>query len=164
MLPRHKDVNNPKIIQAQVQLFGYLQPLILKQLGLDNPDNEGFSQESTAERSEKIKAAEEFIAFIQSQLQQNYNNYGELDFIVDKIMQQADELVGASGTKYFVPPRIYVDLGQNDDDANLPQGWGFKLNTLGALIYRGVMKDIALTPQPPTAEPPPENHPPRRKS
>ncbi|MGD1911758.1 MAG: hypothetical protein ACFB2X_13130 [Rivularia sp. (in: cyanobacteria)] len=164
LLPRHKDVNNPKIIQAQVQLFGYLQPLILKQLGLDNPDNEGFSQESTAERSEKIKAAEEFIAFIQSQLQQNYNNYGELDFIVDKIMQQADELVGASGTKYFVPPRIYVDLGQNDDDANLPQGWGFKLNTLGALIYRGVMKDIALTPQPPTAEPPPENHPPRRKS
>ena len=49
LLPRHKDVNNPKIIQAQVQLFGYLQPLILKQLGLDNPDNEGFSQESTAE-------------------------------------------------------------------------------------------------------------------
>ncbi|MEO1375190.1 MAG: hypothetical protein AAFW70_12885, partial [Cyanobacteria bacterium J06635_10] len=164
LLPRHKDVNNPKIIQAQVQLFGYLQPLILKQLGLDNPDDGGFSQEETAERNEKIKAAEEFIAFIQSQLQQNYNNYAELDFIVDKIMQQADELVGASGTTYFVPPRIYVDLGQNDDDANLPQGWGFKLNTLGALIYRGVMKDIALTPQPPTPEPPQENHPPRRKS
>ncbi|MEM9928056.1 MAG: hypothetical protein AAF915_30770 [Cyanobacteria bacterium P01_D01_bin.50] len=164
LLPRHKDVNNPKIIQAQVQLFGYLQPLILKQLGLENPDDEGFSQESAAERNQKIKAAEEFIALIQSQLQQNYNNYGELDFIVDKIMQQADELVGASGTKYFVPPRIYVDLGQNDDDANLPQGWGFKLNTLGALIYRGAIKDIALTPQPPTPEPPPENHPPRRKS
>ncbi len=173
LLPRHKDVNNPKIIEAQVKLFGYLEPLILKQLGLDNPYG-GISEEATAERDEKIKAVQEFIALIKSQLQQNYNSYAELDIVVDKIMQQADELVGASEAKYFVPPRIYVDLGQDDEDGNLPQGWGFKLNTLGALIYRGAIKDIAVTPQPPTPEPPPEapdtpetpprNNPPRRKS
>ena len=170
LLPRHKDVNNPKIIEAQVKLFGYLEPLIIKQLELDNPYGR-ISQEATAQREEKIKGVQEFIAFTKSQLQQNYNSYAELDFVVDKIMQQADELVGASDAKYFVPPRIYVDLGQNDGDGNLPQGWGFKLNTLGAIIYRGAIKDIAVTPQPPTPEPPPEtpetppeNNPPRRKS
>ncbi len=166
LLPRHKDVNNPKIIEAQVKLFGYLEPLILKQLGLDKPSNGGVSEAATAERQEKIRGVQEFIAFIKSQLQQNYNNYAELDAVVDKIMQQADELVGANDTKYFVPPRIYVDLGQNDDDGNLPQGWGFKLNTLGALIYRGAIRDIAVTPpeKPETPETPPENNPPRRKS
>ena len=173
LLPRHKDVNNPKIIEAQVKLFGYLEPLILKQLGLDNPYAGGSSEAAAAEREEKIKGVQEFITFIKSQLQQNYNNYGELDAVVDKIMQQADELVGADDAKYFVPPRIYVDLGQNDEDGNLPQGWGFKLNTLGALIYRGAIKDVAVTPPetppeipetPETPETPRENNPPRRKS
>ncbi|WP_414624074.1 hypothetical protein [Calothrix sp. CCY 0018] len=173
LLPRHKDVNNPKIIEAQVKLFGYLEPLILKQLGLDKPSNGGVSEAATVERQEKIKGVQEFITFIKSQLQQNYNNYAGLDAVVDKIMQQADELVGANDTKYFVPPRIYVDLGQNDDDGNLPQGWGFKLNTLGALIYRGAIRDIAVNPPetppeipetPETPETPPDNNPPRRKS
>ncbi len=159
LLPRHNDVNNPKIIQAQVKLFEYLEPLIIKQLGLDNPYAEGFSQEATATRDEKIKAVQKFINFTRDRLQQNYDNYAELDFVIDKIMQQADELVGTSDAKYFIPPRIYVDLGQNDDDGNLPQGWGFKLNTLGALIYRGALGDIAVTP-----ETPPENSPPRQKS
>ncbi|MBV6623812.1 MAG: hypothetical protein KI793_12900 [Rivularia sp. (in: Bacteria)] len=170
LLPRHQDVNNPTIIKAQVKLFGYLEPLILKQLGFDNPHVET-SEEATAETNEKIKGVKEFIAFIKSQLQQNYDSYAQLDSIVDKIMQQADELVGASDVKYFIPPRIYVDLGQNDNDDNLPQGWGFKLNTLGALIYRGAIINTGATPQPPAPEPPPEipetppeNNPPRRKS
>lgn len=172
LLPRHKDVNNAKIIQAQIKLFGYLEPLILAQLGIDNPYGEGIPQESNAEIDEKVKAVQEFIAFIQSQLQQNYNNYVELDLVVDKIMEKADGLVGANDAKYFVPPRIYVDLGQNDDDANLPQGWGFKLNTVGALIYRGALRDIAVTPpQPPTQKTPvktpetlPEENSPHSKS
>ncbi len=152
LLPRHQDVNNAKIIQAQVQLLGYLQPLILMQLGLDDPDGEQID--------EKVKAVNEFVAFIQSQLQQNYNNYAELDAIIDKIMQQADELVGANDAKYFVPPRIYIDLGQNDNDGNLPQGWGFKLNTIGALIYRGAIKDVVVTPpQPPTPIDTPSKNP-----
>ncbi len=180
LLPRHNDVNNPKIIEAQVKLFGYLEPLILKQLELDNPYGRRFSEEATAQREEKIKGVQEFLNFTRDRLQQNYDNYAELDFVIDKIMQQADELVGASEAKYFIPPRIYIDLGQNDGDGNLPQGWGFKLNTLGAIIYRGAIKDIAVTPQP-TPEPPPEipetppetpdtpetpreNNPPRRKS
>lgn len=29
-----------------------------------------------------------------------------------------------------------MDLGQNDGDKYLPQGWGFKLETVGALIGR----------------------------
>ncbi|AFY59063.1 hypothetical protein Riv7116_6743 [Rivularia sp. PCC 7116] len=169
LLPRHKDVNNPTIIKSQVKLFGYLEPLILKQLGLDNPHTEA-SEEATTAINEKVKAVKEFIAFIKSQLKQNYDSYAQLDSIIDKIMQQADELVGSSDAKYFIPPRIYVDLGQNDDDGNLPQGWGFKLNTLGALIDRGAIINTT-TPQPPAPQPPPEipetppeNNPPRRKS
>ncbi|MGB6298510.1 MAG: hypothetical protein WBF90_20325 [Rivularia sp. (in: cyanobacteria)] len=176
LLPRHKDVNNPKIIEAQVKLFGYLEPLIFKQLGLDKPLAEASSEAATAEREQKIKGVQEFIAFIKSQLQQNYDSYTQFDAVIDKIMQQADELVGANDAKYFIPPRIYVDLGQNDDDGNLPQGWGFKLNTLGALIDRAAIISTTASPQPPAPEPPeipetpetpetpPENNPPRRKS
>ncbi len=163
LLPRHKDVNNPTIIKAQLKLFGYLEPLILKQLGLDNPQTVT-SEEETAQTYEKVKAVQEFIAFIKSQIQQSYDSYAQLDSIVDKIMQQADQLVGASDAKYFVPPRIYVDLGQNDDDGNLPQGWGFTLNTLGALINRGAIINTVEAPEPPEIpETPPENNPPRRK-
>ncbi len=167
LLPRHQDVNNPQIIQAQVKLFGYLEPLILKQLELDNPLAEGVSEEENANIGEKLKAVKQFIAFTQSQMEQNYNNYAELDSVIDKIMEQADGLVGASDAKYFIPPRIYIDLGQNDRDGNLPQGWGFKLNTVGALIYRGVFRDTQSNSQPPTPEipeTPPESNPPRQKS
>ena len=150
LLPRHNDVNNAKIIKAQVKLFEYLEPLIIKQLGLDNPYNRGFSEEATAERDEKVKAVQEFINFTRDRLQQNYDSYAEFDSVVDKIMEQVDELIGVSDAKYFIPPRIYVDLGQNDDDGNLPQGWGFALNTLGALIYRGAIQDISATPTPET--------------
>lgn len=146
LLPRHQDVNETKIIQAQVKLFGYLEPLILRQLGLNNPDGVEVNRESSPQMNEKIKAVQEFISFIRSQLQQNYNNYAEFDSVIDKIMVRADELLGANDAKYFVPPRMYVDLGENDNDTNLPQGWGFKLNTLGALIYRGALKDIAVIP------------------
>ncbi|MCJ8278562.1 MAG: hypothetical protein MJK14_01065 [Rivularia sp. ALOHA_DT_140] len=172
LLPRHKDVNNPKTIEAQVKLFGYLEPLILKQLGLDNPNAWEVSSEEPAQIEEKVKAVQQFIAFIKSQLQQNYNSYDELDSVVDQIMQQADQLVGVSDAKYFVPPRIYTDLGQNDGDENLPQGWGFKLNTVGALIYRGALLGNTInSPQPEAPElprevpeTPRENNPPRQKS
>lgn len=170
LLPRHQDVNNPKIIQAQVKLFGYLEPLIIKQLGLDNPYAEGFSEEASAERNQKLGAVQKFIELIKSQLQREYSSYAELDSVIDEIMKQADELMGASDAKYFVPPRIYVDFGQNDGDGNLPQIWGFKLNTVGTLIYRGAIPDVEVTPEP-TPEPPPEtpetppgNNPPREKS
>ncbi|MDY6897293.1 MAG: hypothetical protein SWZ49_04350, partial [Cyanobacteriota bacterium] len=135
LLPRHQDVNNRKIIQAQVKLFGYLEPLMIKQLGLDNPYAGGFSEEATAEINQKVEAVQKFINLIKSQLEREYNSYAELDLVIDEIMKQADELMGASDAKYFVPPRIYVDFGQNDNDGNLPQVWGFKLNTVGTLIY-----------------------------
>ena len=164
LLPRHQDVNDTKIIEAQVKLFGYLEPLILKQLGLDNSSLSRINQESSAEIDEKVKSVREFIAFTQSTLQQNYSNYAELDLIVDQIMIKADELIGADDAKYFVPPRIYVDLGQNDDDGNLPQGWGFKLNTVGALIYRGALRDISVNVPPVTPKVSPGNSSQSRKS
>ncbi|MDJ0774040.1 MAG: hypothetical protein QNJ49_11555 [Mastigocoleus sp. MO_167.B18] len=164
LLPRHQDVNDTKIIEAQVKLFGYLEPLILRQLGLDNSSLSRINQESSTEIDEKVKSVREFIAFTQSILQQNYSNYAELDLIVDKIMTKADELIGADDAKYFVPPRIYVDLGQNDDDGNLPQGWGFKLNTVGALIYRGALRDISVNAPSLTPKVSPENSSQGRKS
>ncbi|NWF61155.1 MAG: hypothetical protein HXY43_18335 [Fischerella sp.] len=55
-----------------------------------------------------------------------------------------------------MPPRIYVDLGQNDGDENLPKGWGFRLETVGALIHRGAIPASCSVahpnPQPPSKE------------
>jgi hypothetical protein len=62
-------------------------------------------------------------------------------------------LVGAGDLVYFVPPRIYIDLGQNDGDNNLPKGWGFKLETVGALIGRGAIKGTAKGANAPATEP-----------
>ncbi len=75
---------------------------------------------------------------------QPYDSYEAFDNAIDAVMAKADELTGKDNIKYFVPPRIYIDLGQNDDDNNLPQGWGFYLKTVGALIYRGVIRGDAI--------------------
>ncbi len=77
---------------------------------------------------------------VSQKLDESYNSYDEFNQMVNGIMQQADQmLVGAGDRVNFVPPRIYVDLGQNDSDRNLPQGWGFRLETVGALVARSVI-------------------------
>lgn len=40
---------------------------------------------------------------------------------------------------YVVPPRLFVDRGQPGYAETIP-GWGFKLETVGALIYQGVFQ------------------------
>jgi hypothetical protein len=65
----------------------------------------------------------------------------EFDQQINGLLAKADEmLVGAGDRAYFVPPRIYVDLGQPDYDKTLPKGWGFRLETVGALVARSVIK------------------------
>ncbi len=133
LLPRHK-VNDQKLVEAQARLFASLEPMMLKQLGLEN---------APADDS-KVVNLRQFVTLVAQQLEQQFDSYEEFDRVVDRIMQQADEmLVGAGDLAYFVPPRIYVDLGQNDGDNNLPQGWGFKLETVGALIARSAIKGTA---------------------
>ncbi|KOP23491.1 hypothetical protein AMR41_25290 [Hapalosiphon sp. MRB220] len=198
LLPRSNAKNNPKIVQAQVKLLEYIEPLIMRQLGIGvsnpqpipapvppivvpvvptpvptNPPNSGKKSanntpntspqptpppdpqpepqpEPQPQDDPRIPVVREFIEFVQAKLQQQYDSDAEFDSTFDAIMEKADSLVGDSELKYFVPPRIYIDLGQNDGDDNLPKGWGFGLETVGALIYRGAIKG---TPQPATETP-----------
>ncbi|NWF61149.1 MAG: hypothetical protein HXY43_18305 [Fischerella sp.] len=190
LLPRTHAMNNPKIVQAQVKMFGYLEPLILRQLGIgipspqpvprpmpiprplpENPSvpaKQGANSNPTSPQQPspepnpqpqddpRLSAVRQFMEFVKSQLQQQYNSYEEFDRTFDAIVEKADSLVGESELKYFVPPRIYVDLGQNDGDENLPKGWGFRLETVGSLIYRGAIKGIAQNATESPQQPPQE--------
>ncbi|MBW4472791.1 MAG: hypothetical protein KME45_20810 [Stenomitos rutilans HA7619-LM2] len=130
LLPRDK-FGNEKLIDAQARLFKFMEPALLQQLGLqDLPSSDP-----------KVIGVSQFVALVSQQLDQSYSSAAAFDAAIDAVMQKADEmLVGAGDRAYFVPPRIYVDLGQNDGDNNLPQGWGFKLETVGALVARGVIR------------------------
>lgn len=132
LLPRHKNINNNNIIKAQSLLLKYLKPLIFLQLEihLDPSDT----------KDPKTIAIDQFLAFIEKQISKKYENYEDFDYVIDRIMKKADDLIGSNNVNKFVPPRIYVDLGQNDGDENLPSGWGFKLETIGTLIHRGVIR------------------------
>ncbi|RUT01335.1 hypothetical protein DSM106972_068860 [Dulcicalothrix desertica PCC 7102] len=153
LLPREAHVNDVLVAQAQANLFASLEPLILKQLGITLPPTPPteipgvppvdypMQPQPEVPLDPKIVSVREFMGFVQNQLQQPYDSYEAFDAAVDEIMVKADEFLGATNVKYFVPPRIYIDLGQNDGDNNLPSGWGFNLETVGALIYRGAIRD-----------------------
>ncbi|OKH54730.1 hypothetical protein NIES2101_06055 [Calothrix sp. HK-06] len=154
LLPREAYVNDALVAQAQANLFASLEPLILKQLGITLPpappteipgvppvDYYPMQPQPEVPLDPKIGSVREFMGFVQNQLQQPYDSYEAFDAAVDEIMVKADEFLGATNVKYFVPPRIYIDLGQNDGDNNLPSGWGFNLETVGTLIYRGAIRD-----------------------
>lgn len=130
LLPREK-FGDAKLVDAQARLFKFMKPALIQQLGLnDLPSSDP-----------KVISVGQFVDQVGEQLDQSHSSFTEFDAMVDGIMQKADEmLVGAGDRVYFVPPRIYVDLGQNDGDDNLPQGWGFKLETLGALVARSVIR------------------------
>lgn len=143
LLPRHK-VGDEKLAEVQARLFASMEPLLLKQLRL----------EGATEDDPKVVGLRQFVKLVEQQLKQRFNSYEEFDRVVDRLMQKADEmLVGAGDLVYFVPPRIYIDLGQNDGDNNLPKGWGFKLETVGALIGRGAIKGTAKGANAPATEP-----------
>jgi hypothetical protein len=158
LLPREAYLNDALIAQAQANLFASLEPLIFKQLGITLPpappvDIPGvppaeypMQPQPEVQPDPRVAGVREFMTFVINQLQQPYNSYESFNAGVDEIMLKADEFLGATNVKYFVPPRIYIDLGQNDGDKNLPQGWGFSLETIGALIYRGAIRETL--PQP----------------
>ena len=130
LLPREK-FGDHKLVDAQARLFKFMKPALIQQLGL----------ESLPASDPKVVSVSQFVDQVSDQLDQSYSSFAAFDTMVDGIMQQADVmLVGAGDREYFVPPRIYVDLGQNDGDIHLPQGWGFKLETVGALVARGVIR------------------------
>jgi hypothetical protein len=130
LLPRHK-FGDEKLIDAQARLFKFMEPALLQQLGL----------QGLPSSNPKVAGVKQFVEQVSEQLDKSYSSATEFDAAMDTMMQKADELlVGAGDREYFVPPRIYVDLGQNDGDDNLPQGWGFKLETVGALVARGVIR------------------------
>lgn len=150
LLPRQFDVNNAKIAQAEANLFGSLEPLILRQLGIELPQPQPqdgmqqrgeFQSPQPAPLDPRIEGVRGFIASVQEQIQQPYESYEDFSNAIDAVMLKADELTGGNNSKYFIPPRIYIDLGQQDDDKNLPSGWGFHLQTVGALIHRGAIRD-----------------------
>lgn len=133
LLPR-RQLNTPKLIGAQARLFSLIQPMLLYQIGLD-PSSLATSSDPTA------TAVREFMTTVQQQLARHIESEQAFDECVDALMQQAEQLLNQIGNSiYFVPPRIYVDLGQNDGDRHLPQGWGFRLETIGALVFRGVIQ------------------------
>ena len=130
LLPREK-FGDHKLVDAQARLFKFMKPALIQQLGL----------ESLPANNPKVVNVSQFVDQVSEQLDKSYNSFAEFDAMVNVIMLKADEmLVGAGDREYFVPPRIYVDLGQNDGDDNLPKGWGFKLETIGALVARGVIR------------------------
>ncbi len=124
------DGMDKKIADAQVRMLGYIEPALRQHLGLDD----------MPETDPKLVAVRQFVQFVGQQLQRPYTSYVEFDQVINHIMAEVDKrLVGAGDRARFVPPRIFVDLGQNDGDETLPQGWGFRLETIGALVSRRVM-------------------------
>lgn len=130
LLPRQQSGDSTKLAKAQARMFKFMEPALMQQMGLENAPSS----------DPAVLAVHQFVETVSQQLDQPFASYDAFDQAMDLMMQQADEmLVGVGDRMYFVPPRIYVDLGQNDGDSNLPQGWGFRLETVGALIARSVI-------------------------
>jgi hypothetical protein len=133
ILPRHQassETERQKIAQAQGRMLKYLEAALVQQLGLE-----------AAESSDpRIAAIKQFTDIVIQQVSRDFETYAEFDAVVDQLMAQADVmLLGAGDRTRFVPPRIYADLGQQDGDTNMPEGWGFKLETVCAFTSRRVI-------------------------
>ncbi len=130
LLPRHK-IEAKELASALATLLNLIEPILIKQLQLDNPSD-----------TSKVLILCKYIALARQQLKQEFDDYKELDRVVDSLIQKIDALFLDKGDlQYLVPPRIFVDLGQSNNNNSLPQGWGFKLETIGALVYRGAIKN-----------------------
>lgn len=125
MLPRDKGHNQTKIAAAQSRMMKYVEGMLTQQLGLDQSPKD----------DSKLQLLAEFSALVNQQISQEFDSYQAFDQGVDQLMAQADTmLVGYGDRTRFVPPCIYLELGQQDGDDNLPQGWGFQFETVGAFI------------------------------
>ncbi|MBD2067831.1 hypothetical protein H6F93_09905 [Leptolyngbya sp. FACHB-671] len=132
VLLKPEEVNNDrKLSEARAKLFKSMEPAIIQQLGLEN----------LPPSAPELVAVRQFLDIVVQTLSQPASNREEFDQQINGLLAKADEmLVGAGDRAYFVPPRIYVDLGQRDGDQTMPKGWGFRLETVGALVARGVIK------------------------
>lgn len=141
LLPRHKTQHPEEMAAAQSRMFQYVGVALAQQLGLDvGPEAQ---MQNQAGLQLKMQAIQQFMDIVSQQLSQTFDTYAEFDAVIDQIMAQADALlVGAGDRTRFVPPRIYMDLGQQDGDDNMPQGWGFQLETVGGTISRRVVGDL----------------------
>jgi hypothetical protein len=133
LLPRQQ-FGDARVAKAQTQLFKQMEPALLQQLGLNNASSS----------DPKVQAVQQFVSMVCQQLERSFSTYEEFDQTMDQLMAKADEmLVGEGDRTRFVPPRVFIDWGQNDGDNNIPIGWGFKLETVGALIARSVIRSEA---------------------
>ena len=125
MLPRDRGHDPQKIAAAQVRMMAYVEVALAQQLGLEH----------TPANDPRRQQLQQFSKLVQQQLAQEFESYDAFDQVMDRVLQQADKmLVGFGDRTRFVPPSIYVALGQQDGDDNLPKGWGFQLECVGALI------------------------------
>lgn len=131
LLPRHQGdaILQQKVAQAQARVFQLIEPALMQQLGLSQ----------LPESDAKVAAVRQFLSPIAQELDQ-LTSADIFEQKIDALLQKVDEmLIGIGDRNRFVPPRIYVDLGQNDGDEKLPKGWGLHLETVGALVARQVM-------------------------
>jgi hypothetical protein len=130
MLPRHAADSDKKMADAQARVFRYMKPALIQQLGLG----------ALPATDLKIAAVNQFLDQISDKLDEPFTTYEAFAEMVNGFMAQADAMLMGDGDRArFVPPRIYVDLGQNDGDEGLPKGWGFHLETVGALVARSTI-------------------------
>lgn len=130
LLPYDLNVDRATINQARARLLRNMESVLLQQLGLSNaePDHPN------------VLVVQRFIDQTIATVNQPFSNQTAFETAVDGLMATADAvLIGEGDRSRFVPPRIYVDLGQNDGDDNLPRGWGFRLETIGTLVARSVL-------------------------
>ena len=134
LLPRHKTQYPQQMAAAQVRMLQYVGEALKQQLGLETGPVD----------SAKMQLVQQFMTVVVQQLSRTFDSDDAFDAVIDELMAKADAmLVGAGDRTRFVPPRIYTDLGQQDGDNNLPEGWGFKLETIGATISRRVIGDLS---------------------
>jgi hypothetical protein len=138
LLPQPGTLEASKLAKLQVRLFQAIEPMLTQQVVLQAVDLSSLTEEAAAaiQAGPRVQQIKAFIAQVEETLT-TITDIAELDKHFDEIVEQANTLVRQAGSIVeFVPPRIYVDLGQQDGDDNLPKGWGFKLQTIGAMIDR----------------------------
>ncbi len=165
LLPHQGALEASKLAKLQVRLFKAIEPMLTQQV-LPTVELSSLTEEAAAaiQADPRVQQIKAFIAKVEETLTTT-TDINELDKRFDEIVEQANTLVRQAGSIVeFVPPRIYVDLGQQDGDDNLPKGWGFHLQTIGATIARqsinGAVPSTVSPATPLTEEPPPEELPP----
>lgn len=125
MLPRDRGHDPRKIAAAQVRMMAYVEVALAQQLGLERAP-------ASDPRRQQLQ---QFSRLVQQQLAREFETYEAFDQVMDEVLHQADAMLTGHGDRTrFVPPSIYVALGQQDGDDNLPRGWGIQLECVGAIV------------------------------